>query len=83
MVRMLKTVYDTTRTGPAALGGWLAVWLVTLALLAVMPGTGAAKIGEYGGTGIYYSYGSTSHQYQDLTGTYTVPVRTLRPIYNG
>ena len=82
MVRMIRTMYETTRTGPGVLSGWLAVWLVSLALLASMPGTGAACAGN-GGTGVYYDYGSAAYQYQDPSGAYTVPARTLRPIFNG
>jgi len=76
-------MYERTRTGPAALSGWLAVWLVSLALLAAMPGVGTASTDDSRGIGVYYSHGSAAHTYQDPSGTYTVPVRTLRPIFNG
>ncbi len=81
MVRTIKTMYETSRIGSAALGGWMAVWILSLGLLAAMPQSGSATQGS--GTGVYYDYGSTNYQYQDLTGTYSVPARTLRPIYNG
>lgn len=74
---------ETSRIGSAALGGWMAVWILSLALLAIMPQTGSATLGSGDGIGVYYDYGSTSYQYRDLTGTYSVPARTLRPVYNG
>lgn len=73
-------MYETSRIGPGALGGWMAVWVLALGLLAAMPQSGSATLG---GTGVYYDYGSTNYLHQDLSGTYSVPARSLRPIYNG
>lgn len=75
-------MYETTKTGSGALGGWFAAWLVVLAFLAAMPGTTDARHNE-GGIGVYYTYGSSTTQYQDINGAYSVPVRTLRPVVGG
>lgn len=83
MVRVMKTMYETSRTGTNALGGWLAVWVVALALIAAMPQTGTAQMNSEPGAGVYYEHGSSNYHYQDLSGTHSVPVRGLRPVHNG
>jgi hypothetical protein len=79
MVRQLRTMYEVTRTGPAVLGSWFAAWFVALAFLAAMPGTGQSSQTD-NSVGVYYTFNSSGMRYQDPSGAYTVPIRTLRPV---
>ncbi len=54
------------------------VWLLGLIGLALTPATSAADLSGETRSGVVYSLNDTQTLYQDPSGTYSVPVRTLR-----